>query len=127
MSTILKRTHMCGTLNVENVNQEVVLNGWVAKRRNLGGLIFVDLRDKTGIVQVTFDDKIPQELFEKADALRSEYVIGVKGIVKSGVSKLLGSFKRKKREERKHSDGRNRSICNGYGSLFRSGYTADIH
>ena len=39
MSTILKRTHMCGTLNVENVNQEVVLNGWVAKRRNLGGLI----------------------------------------------------------------------------------------
>ena len=87
MSTILKRTHMCGTLNVENVNQEVVLNGWVAKRRNLGGLIFVDLRDKTGIVQVTFNDKIPQELFEKADALRSEYVIGVKGIVKERSAK----------------------------------------
>ena len=72
---------MCGTLNIDNVGQEVVLNGWVAKRRNLGGLIFVDLRDKTGIVQVTFDDKIPQELFDRADSLRSEYVVGVKGKV----------------------------------------------
>ena len=71
MSNIFKRTHMCGTLNLSNAGQEVVLNGWVAKRRNLGGLIFVDLRDKTGIVQVTFDDQIPQELFERADALRS--------------------------------------------------------
>lgn len=72
---------MCGTLNISNVGQDVVLNGWVAKRRNLGGLIFIDLRDKTGIVQVTFDDKIPQELFDKADSLRSEYVVGVKGKV----------------------------------------------
>lgn len=81
MSTLFKRTHMCGTLNIDNVGQEVVLNGWVAKRRNLGGLIFVDLRDKTGIVQVTLDDKIPQELFDRADSLRSEYVVGVKGKV----------------------------------------------
>ena len=87
MSNLLKRTHMCGTLNIANVDQEVVLNGWVAKRRNLGGLIFVDLRDKTGIVQVTFDDKIPQELFEKADSLRSEYVVGIKGIVKERSAK----------------------------------------
>ena len=81
MSTLFKRTHMCGTLNISNVGEEVVLNGWVAKRRNLGGLIFVDLRDKTGIVQVTFDDKIPKELFDRADSLRSEYVVGVKGKV----------------------------------------------
>ena len=87
MSNLLKRTHMCGTLNMSNVEQEVVLNGWVAKRRNLGGLIFVDLRDKTGIVQVTFDDTIPQEVFEKADSLRGEYVIGVKGIVKERSAK----------------------------------------
>lgn len=87
MSNLFKRTHMCGTLNMENVEQEVVLNGWVAKRRNLGGLIFVDLRDKTGIVQVTFDDTIPQEVFEKADSLRGEYVIGVKGIVKERSAK----------------------------------------
>lgn len=87
MSNLFKRTHMCGTLNMENVEQEVVLNGWVAKRRNLGGLIFVDLRDKTGIVQVTFDDTIPQEVFEKADSLRGEYVIGVKGVVKERSAK----------------------------------------
>ena len=87
MSNLLKRTHMCGTLNMSNVEQEVVLNGWVAKRRNLGGLIFVDLRDKTGIVQVTFDDTIPQEVFDKADSLRGEYVIGVKGIVKERSAK----------------------------------------
>ena len=87
MSNLLKRTHMCGTLNIANVGEEVVLNGWVAKRRNLGGLIFVDLRDKTGIVQVTFDDTIPQDVFEKADTLRNEYVIGIKGTVKERSSK----------------------------------------
>ena len=87
MSTIFKRTNMCGELNIKDVEKEVVLNGWVAKRRNLGGLIFVDLRDKTGIVQVTFDDKVPEELFNKADSLRSEYVIGVKGIVKERAAK----------------------------------------
>ncbi len=87
MSTLFKRTHMCGTLGMSDVDREVVLNGWVAKRRNLGGLIFVDLRDKTGIVQVTFDDSIPQELFDKADSLRSEYVIGIKGIVKERSAK----------------------------------------
>ncbi|MEG0918321.1 MAG: aspartate--tRNA ligase [Anaerovoracaceae bacterium] len=79
---VFKRTHMCGTLTGANIGENVVLNGWVAKRRNLGGLVFCDLRDKTGIVQIVFDDKIPKELFDKADSLRSEYVIGVKGIVK---------------------------------------------
>ena len=87
MSTLLKRTHMCGELRIADEGQHVVLNGWVSKRRNLGGLIFVDLRDKTGIVQVTFDDNIPAELFEKADSLRSEYVIGISGTVKERTAK----------------------------------------
>lgn len=87
MSELFKRTHLCGNLNIENVDEEVVLNGWVAKQRSLGGLIFVDLRDKTGIVQITFDDTIPKEVFEQAEALRSEYVIGIKGIVKERASK----------------------------------------
>ena len=60
MSELFKRTHLCGNLNIKNVEEEVVLNGWVAKQRSLGGLIFVDLRDKTGIVQITFDDTIPK-------------------------------------------------------------------
>jgi aspartyl-tRNA synthetase len=78
---------MCGELRISDVDREVVLNGWVAKRRNLGGLIFVDLRDKTGIVQVTFDDTVPEELFKRADSLRSEYTIGIKGVVKERAAK----------------------------------------
>ena len=92
MSNIFKRTNMCGELRSADIDKEVVLNGWVAKRRNLGGLIFVDLRDKTGIVQVTFDDNVPKELFDKADSLRSEYVIGVKGVVKERASKTIRSI-----------------------------------
>ena len=87
MAELLKRTHMCGVLNAGNVDEEVVLNGWVAKQRSLGGLIFADLRDKTGIVQITFDDTIPADVFARAESLRSEYVIGVKGIVKERAAK----------------------------------------
>ncbi len=84
---IYKRTHMCGDLRSENIGENVVLNGWIQKRRNLGGLIFCDVRDKTGISQVVFNDGIPSELFEKADTLRSEYVVGVKGKVVERESK----------------------------------------
>ena len=87
---IYKRTHMCGVLRAENIGQEVTLNGWIQKKRNLGGLIFCDLRDKTGIVQIVFNDKIPKELFEKADTLRSEYVVGLKGVVAERESKNPG-------------------------------------
>lgn len=78
---VYKRTHMCGDLRIDNIGEDVVLNGWIQKRRNLGGLIFCDVRDKTGISQIVFDDKIPKDLFDKADTLRSEYVVGVKGKV----------------------------------------------
>ncbi len=84
---LYKRTHMCGELRKENIGEDVILNGWIQKRRNLGGLIFCDLRDKTGITQVIFNDKIPRELFDKADTLRSEYVVGVKGKVAERESK----------------------------------------
>lgn len=87
MSTLFKRTDMCGNLRDEDSGREVVLNGWVAKQRSLGGLIFVDLRDKTGIVQVTFDDTIPKDIFVAAESLRSEYVIGVKGVVRERSAK----------------------------------------
>lgn len=87
MANLLKRTHMCGTLTMKHTGEEVVLNGWVAKQRSLGGLIFADLRDKTGIVQITFDDTIPAEIFARAESLRSEYVIGIRGIVKERAAK----------------------------------------
>jgi aspartyl-tRNA synthetase len=87
MDNILKRTHMCGTLNANNIGEKVVLNGWIQKRRNLGGLIFCDLRDKTGIIQIVFNDNIPKEVFDKADSLRSEYVVGIAGVVAERESK----------------------------------------
>lgn len=87
MSTLLKRTHMCGELRLEDAGKEVVLTGWVAKARSLGSLVFVDIRDKSGITQITFNEDIPEELLEKAKSLRSEHVIGVTGTVKERSSK----------------------------------------
>ena len=72
---------MCGTLRISDVGREVVLNGWVSKKRNLGGLIFCDLRDRSGIAQIVFTDEVEKAVFEAADSLKSEYVIGVKGKV----------------------------------------------
>ncbi len=76
-----KRTHMCGTLREEHIGQEVTLMGWVQRRRNLGGLVFIDLRDREGIMQVVFDTAISQAAFEKAESVRSEFVIAIKGKV----------------------------------------------
>lgn len=87
MSKLIKRTHFCGVLNINNIGEEVSLNGWVAKQRSLGSLIFVDLRDKTGIVQIVFDDSFPQEIFDIAGRLRSEFVIGITGVVRERSSK----------------------------------------
>jgi aspartyl-tRNA synthetase len=78
---------MCGELRLADEGKEVVLNGWVAKARSLGGLVFVDLRDKTGITQITFNEDVPETVLEQAKSLRSEYCIGVKGVVKERSSK----------------------------------------
>jgi aspartyl-tRNA synthetase len=77
----LKRTGYCGDLKKEDTNQEVTLLGWVQRRRDLGGLIFVELRDRQGIIQVVFNPEVSSEAHEKAQSLRSEYVVGVKGTV----------------------------------------------
>lgn len=77
----LKRTHMCGELTSQNVGENVVLMGWVQRRRDLGGLIFVTLRDRTGIIQLVFDQEESSDLFDKAATLRSEYVIACRGQV----------------------------------------------
>lgn len=87
MRNIWKRTNMCGALRIGDVGTEVVLNGWVSKKRNLGGLIFCDLRDRSGIAQIVFSDEVPKEVFESADGLKSEYVIGVRGTVVERESK----------------------------------------
>lgn len=83
----LKRSDYCGTLRIENVDKEVVLMGWIQKSRNLGGLIFADIRDTSGLCQIVFDINDNKELFEKAENLGSEYVVAVKGIIKERQAK----------------------------------------
>ncbi|MGQ9631243.1 MAG: aspartate--tRNA ligase [bacterium] len=77
----LKRTHYCGTLGESDIGREVVLMGWVARRRDHGGLIFVDLRDRTGMVQVVFDPTLGANAHEKGHLLRPEFVIAIRGEV----------------------------------------------
>lgn len=77
-----RRTHQCTELSTENIGETVVVMGWVQKRRDLGGMIFIDLRDRSGILQVVFNPELDQESFRKAESLKSEYVIAVKGEVR---------------------------------------------
>jgi aspartyl-tRNA synthetase len=77
----LRRTHRCGELRREHASQQVVLMGWVHRRRDHGGLIFIDLRDREGMVQVVFNPQVAADMHAKASRLRSEYVIAVTGTV----------------------------------------------
>ena len=83
----LKRTDYCGTLNADFVGKEVTVAGWVQRRRDLGALIFIDLRDRTGVVQLAFDDNTDRSVFDKAFTVRSEYVLMAKGVVRERSSK----------------------------------------
>jgi aspartyl-tRNA synthetase len=74
-------------LRLADAGAEAVLNGWVARARRLGGIVFCDLRDRSGIVQVVFDETVPAAVFEQAEALRSEYVVGVRGVVRERSAK----------------------------------------
>ncbi len=76
-----KRTHDCGSLRAGNVGDEALLMGWVNTRRDLGNLIFIDLRDREGITQIVFDPQIDEESHRRAHILRSEWVVAVKGNV----------------------------------------------
>lgn len=83
----LRRTNMCGKLRVSDIDEEVVLMGWVQKERNLGSLVFIDLRDTTGICQIVCDETVSKEIFKKAKKIRSEYVIAVRGKIRERQSK----------------------------------------
>jgi aspartate--tRNA ligase len=83
----LKRTTYCGTLRIEDVGKTVTLMGWVQRSRNLGSLIFTDLRDRSGICQIAFDENTKKEIYEKAENLGNEYVIAVEGVVRERSSK----------------------------------------
>ena len=91
----LKRTHRCTEVSTANIGQEVTVMGWVQKSRNKGGIIFVDLRDRSGLLQIIFEESdCGAESFAKAEKLRSEFVIAVTGTVEArsgGVNENLAT------------------------------------
>ena len=82
-----KRTHYCGTLTKENIGNRVTVLGWAQKQRDLGSLIFIDLRDRTGIVQLAFDENTEKSIFDKAFTVRAEFVLMAKGVVRERATK----------------------------------------
>ena len=87
MMTGLKRTDYCGSLRAADEGRQVTVAGWVQRRRDLGSLIFIDLRDRSGIVQLAFDEDTEKEIFEKANSVRSEYVLMAQGTVRERSAK----------------------------------------
>ncbi|MBR0121398.1 MAG: aspartate--tRNA ligase [Clostridia bacterium] len=85
--TGLKRTDYCGSLRAADEGRQVTVAGWVQRRRDLGSLIFIDLRDRSGIVQLAFDEDTEKEIFEKANSVRSEYVLMAQGTVRERSAK----------------------------------------
>src|SRR5271169_2865585 len=77
----LKRTKYCGELRASDADTDVILMGWVHRRRDLGQLIFIDLRDRAGIAQIVFNKELHPEAHKKAEELRSEFVVAVEGKV----------------------------------------------
>ncbi len=83
----MKRTAYCAEFNMKNVGEEITVFGWVQRQRDLGNLIFIDLRDRSGILQLSFNDATDREIFEKAKAARTEWVVAAKGVVAERESK----------------------------------------
>ena len=83
-----KRTHRCGELRAKDIDSQVTVMGFVSKYRNLGNLLFIDVRDISGLVQVSFDDNVDKDVFEKATTLRTEFVVAVTGKVRSRGSNI---------------------------------------
>ena len=85
------RTHTCGELTKKNINKVVELCGWVHRRRDHGGIIFIDLRDRYGLTQITFDPETNKKAWEKADSLRSEWVVKARGKVVARPKEMINS------------------------------------
>ncbi|MBQ9996529.1 MAG: Asp-tRNA(Asn)/Glu-tRNA(Gln) amidotransferase GatCAB subunit C, partial [Clostridia bacterium] len=78
-----KRTDYCGTLTAKDIGRKVTVTGWCQRQRDLGSLIFIDVRDRTGLLQLAFDDTTPEDIFNTAFGVRAEYVLSATGTVRS--------------------------------------------
>ena len=85
----LKRNKYCGELGINDIGKEIVVCGWVQRQRDLGHLIFIDLRDRTGVVQLAFDEQTDKKIFKKAFEVRSEFVLAAKGFIRERSSKNM--------------------------------------
>lgn len=83
----MKRTDYCAKFDISNVGQTITVFGWVQRQRDLGNLIFIDLRDRTGIIQLSFNDQTDRAIFADAQSVRSEYVVAATGVVAERESK----------------------------------------
>ena len=83
----LRRTNYCGEVSMSNVGQEMTVCGSIARARDKGGIIFADLRDTTGILQLVFDEDTPKDVFAKAESLKSEYVVICRGLLRERAAK----------------------------------------
>ena len=105
----LHRSHRCTEVSNANIGEKVTVMGWVQKRRNLGSLIFVDLRDRSGILQIVFgEENVGAEGFEKAGTLRSEFVIAVEGTVQKRTAAVNENLKTGDIEVQRHRHLRSR-------------------
>ena len=84
------RSHYCGDINTSDIDSNIEISGWVHKRRDHGGVIFLDIRDLHGIVQVVFNPDL-KEIFDTADSCRSEYVVNIKGLVRKRIEGAINS------------------------------------
>ena len=98
----LRRTHTCGALRASDAGKKLSLMGWVNRRRDLGQLIFIDLRDRTGVTQVVVSKEASQSIHEKTEQLRNEYVIAAIG---------TGEAARRQHDKQKYSDRRSGTRC----------------
>src|SRR5271155_4084858 len=87
----LRRTHSCGQLRASDAGRRAVLMGWVHRRRDLGGVIFIHLRDRDGVTQLVFNEGLDPEVHAKAELLASEYVIAAEGVVKLRTKETVNS------------------------------------
>jgi len=85
----LKRTGYCGDVSKNDVGKKITLMGWAAKNRDLGGVIFIDLRDRTGVVQIVFNEQSAEDIFKQAEHIRSEFVIGIEGEVRERAAETV--------------------------------------